>query len=110
METNQIIEQLTFPLTLFIGTFILFSVEYIKYKRKNTMFSDVPLPPRNEKTKTTLVDDDKAGEPEFEQYFIDESCKTCSSLRKGSKCHEFHECSSHSREYFKVGFNARKNN
>lgn len=110
METNQIIEQLTFPLTLFIGTFILFSVEYIKYKCKNTMFSDVPLPPRNEKTKTTLVDDDKAGDSEFEQYFIDESCKTCSSLRKGSKCHEFHECSSHSREYFKVGFNARKNN
>ena len=109
METNQVIEQLTFPLILFIVVFILFSAEYIKYKRKNTMFSDVPLPPRNEKTKTTVVNDDKAGETEFEQYFIDESCKTCSSLRKGSKCLDFKECSSHSREYFKAGFNARKN-
>ncbi len=41
---------------------------------------------------------------QFLKYFSEESCKSCSSIKKSDKCVEFDECSSHSYEYFKAGY------
>ncbi len=113
MEKDHTIEVLIYIIMFSVLTYITDWLKPLLKRWIKRLLRKNKLPTLEQKqesdTKSTQVDDDKAGDPEFEQYFIDESCKTCSSQRKGSKCHEFHECSSHSREYFKAGFNARKN-
>ncbi len=45
---------------------------------------------------------------QFLKYFLEESCKSCSSIQKAYNCVEFDECSSSSFEYFKAGYSAHQ--
>lgn len=45
---------------------------------------------------------------EFEAYFVQESCKTCSSKIKGAECVDFSECSNAYDDFYNAGFNLAK--